>query len=104
MVFNFHLSCVLSQWWGQALLDMVKHQVFEPEFFQSTTIIHLLLQLELPFKETLTTTYNFCMPEDENQILKLVICYDLDVFREIMHDPRWKGGKQGFSTLLFANL
>jgi hypothetical protein len=87
---------------GQALLDMVRHQAFEAELLQSATTIHLMLQLDLPFWETLTTTYNFWILEDGNQILKLVICDDLDVFRDVMCNPQWKGEKQGFLTLLFS--
>jgi predicted DCC family thiol-disulfide oxidoreductase YuxK len=45
MVLDFNQRCSLSQWWGQALIDRVRHTDFKPEPLQSTTIIRLLLHL-----------------------------------------------------------
>jgi hypothetical protein len=98
MAFNFHQRCGLSQLWGQTLLDMVGHPEFKPEHLQSTTIIHLLWRLELPFKENPATTYNFQARGRKSEIkLELVIHDYLDVFREIICYPRWKA----FFDLIF---
>ena len=52
--------------------------------------MQLLRPLELPFTECAVSTYNLRKPGDGNQKLELVIRDYLEVFREIMRDPRWR--------------
>jgi hypothetical protein len=90
MVLRFTQSGGLSQRRGQALLDMLRHPNFDIKDVQSTNIVHLLRRLERPFKESTVTTYNLWKSGDGNQRLELVIRDFLEVFREIMRDPRWR--------------
>ena len=90
MVLKFHQSSGLSQRRGQALLDMLRHPEFCIKDVQSTTIVQLLRRLERPLKECAVSTYNLWKPGDGNQRLELVIRDYLEVFREIMLDPRWR--------------
>ena len=62
---------------------------------QSTTIVQLLRRLELPCKD-------LWKPGDGNQRLELVIRDYLEVFREIMRDPRWLKHFDQESTSRFA--
>ena len=87
MVLKFHQSSGLSQRRGQAFLDMLRHPEFDIKDVQSTTIVQLLF--ERYFKEGAVSTYNLWKPGDGNQRLELVIRDYLEVFREIMRDPRW---------------
>ena len=73
----------------QALLDMLRHQEFNIKDVQNTTIVQLLQRLERPLKECAVSTYNLWTPGDGNQRLEFVIRAYLEVFREIMRDPRW---------------
>ena len=70
---------------------MLRHP--SPEFdkkdVQSTTIVQLLLRLELPLKKIAVSTCNLWKLEDGNQRLELVIRDYLEVFRAIMLNPRW---------------
>ena len=59
----------------QALLDMLRHQEFNINDVQSTTIVQLLRRLELLFTERAVSTYNLWKPGYENQRLELVIRY-----------------------------
>ena len=92
MVLKFYQSSDLSQRRGQALLGMLRHPGFDMKDVHSTTIVQLLLRLELPFKECAVRTYNLWRPGDGNQGLELVNCDYLEVFREILQqfllDPR----------------
>ncbi len=90
MVLNFYQGSRLSQRRGQALMDLMKHPNFKVEDLQSDTIVSQIRRLERPFTECLVTTYNLWKPENGNQRLELVIRDYLEVFREIMRDPRWK--------------
>ena len=90
MLLNFHQSGKLSQRRGQALMSMVRHPDFKPEDLQSQTIVHLIRRLERPFQQTQTTVYNLWQEGDGDQKLELVVRDYLEVFREIMRDPRWK--------------
>ena len=91
MIANFHQSGKLSQRWGQALLSMVKHPEFKPEDLQSQTIVHLIRRVERPFQQSQMSTYNLWKDGDGDQKLDLVVRDYLEVFREIMREPRWKG-------------
>ena len=91
MILNFHQNGKLSQRRGQALLSMVKHPEFKPEDLQSQTIVHLIRRLERPFQQSQMNTYNLWKEGDGDQKLELVVRDYLEVFREIMRDPRWKG-------------
>ena len=89
MVLNFYQQGHLSQRMGQALMNMMRHPQFRVEDLQSSTIVQLLRRLERPFKECVMVEYNLWMPGDGNQKLTLVVRDYLEVFREIMRDPRW---------------
>jgi hypothetical protein len=91
MILNFHQSGKLSQRRGQALLSMVRHPQFNPADLQSQTIVHLIRRVERPFQEIGMTVYNLWQEGDGDQKLELVVRDYLEVFREIMRDPRWKG-------------
>ena len=73
MVLKFYQSSDLSQRRGQALLGMLRHPGFDMTDVHSTTIVQLLLRLELPFTECVVSTYNLWKPGDGNQRLNLVI-------------------------------
>ena len=46
--------------------------------------------LERPYQETAVTTYDFWREGDGDQRLQFVIRDYLELFRDIMRDPRWK--------------
>ena len=73
---------------------MLRHPEFDIKDVQSTSgctsIVQLLRRLERPFKECAVSTYKLWKPGDRNQGLELVIGDYLEVFREIMCDPRWR--------------
>jgi hypothetical protein len=90
MVLNFYQEGCLSRRRGQKLLNMLRHPQFRVEDVQSASIVQLLRRLERPFKESKLTEYNLWKPGDGNQKLVLVVRDYLEVFREIMREPRWK--------------
>lgn len=90
MILRYYQNGRLSQRRGQALMDMLRHPDFRIEDMQSTTIVHLIRRLERPFKETSVLTYNFWKEGDGNQKLDMVMRDYLEMFREIVRDPRWK--------------
>ena len=57
---------------------------------QFTTIVPLLRRLERLFKKCSVSTCNLWKPGDGNQRLDLVIRDYLEMFREIVRDPRWR--------------
>ena len=90
MVLNIYQNGRLSQRQGQTLMDKLKHPEFKPEDIQSITIVQLLRRLERPFKDTAVVTYDFWKEGDRDKKLEMVVRDYLEVFREIMRDPRWK--------------
>ena len=90
MVADFHQKARLSQRFGQALLDLLRHPQFNLADIKSENIVHLIRRLERPFQETRTETYNLWKEGDGNQRLELVVRDYLEVFREIMRSPEWK--------------
>ena len=59
---------------------MLRHPEFNINDVQSTTIMHLLRRLELPFMECAVCTYNLWKPGDGNQKLDLMIRNYFEVF------------------------
>ena len=55
------------------------------------TIIHLIKRVERPFQQSQMNMYNLWKEGDGDQKLELVVRDYLEVFREIMRDPCWKG-------------
>lgn len=90
IVLNFYQEGYLSQRRGQSLLNMLRHPQFRVEDLQSASIVQLLRRHERPFKESTLFEYNLWKPGDGNQKLVLVVGDNLEVFREIMRNPRWK--------------
>ena len=58
MIADFHQKSRLSQRFGQALLDMLRHPRFNLMHINSENIEHLIRLLERPFQETKAETYN----------------------------------------------
>ena len=67
-----------------------KHLDFRLEDIQSATIVHLIRQLELPFKATAVVTYSFWKEGYGDQKLEMMMRDYLKVFRDIMLDQRWE--------------
>ena len=70
---------------------MIKHPVLKLENIQSTTVVHLIRRLELPFKATAVVSAHvyFWKEGDRDQKLEMVMRDYLEVFWENMRDPRW---------------
>ena len=82
MIAEFHqLSCE-AQRVGQALLDMLRHPLFDLSEIRSQTIVHLIRKFERPFAETAMVTYDLWQEGDGNQRLHLVLRDYLEVYRE----------------------
>ena len=90
LVADFYKTGYLTQRTGQILLDMIRHQHFDPNDIRSDTIVHLLRRLERPFAETAIHIYNLWEEGDGNQRLEFVVLDYLELFREIMRNPEWK--------------
>ena len=105
MILNLYQ--LLSQRMGQALMNTLRHPQFRVEDLLNATraIVQLLWRLERHFtgKECVMVEYNLWMPGDGNQNLTLVVRGYLEVFREIMRDPRWKDQFDLVARAIFCN-
>ena len=103
MDLNFYQEGCLSQRRGRALLNMLRHPDFTVGDVQSANIVQLLLRLQRRFQESVVVAYNLWRPGNGNQRLELVIRDYLEVFREIMRDPRRKDHFNLVARAIFDN-
>jgi hypothetical protein len=90
MIISFYEMEHLTLRLGHLLFDMLRHPQFDTTDVHSNSIVSLHRQLERPYAETATKTYNLWKKEDGNQQLELVKRDWLDCFREIIQNPEWK--------------